>query len=173
MIDEELLEKTLAETFSISEEMSEEERQHQMDLRAAFKNGVQWGYDHPYFNKGCPNREWHYLTEDPTDLPEVHKVCLIKFSDGTGGVSSMVYKKKSIFNNSTSPTVVPNEGEEPTESPLPPGYPVYDPDSDNSEEPDTPEIPETPKEKVWVTRYRDDIIAWSYYFVNKVNGNYI
>jgi hypothetical protein len=36
----------------------------------------------------------------------------------------MVYKKKSIFNNSTPSTVIPDNGEEPTESPLPPGYTV-------------------------------------------------
>lgn len=152
MIDEELLEKTLAETFIISEEMSEEERQQQMDLRAAFKSGVQWGYDHPYFNKGCPDREWHYLTEDPTDLPEVNKVCLIKFSDGTGGVSSMIYKTKTVISESR-------------------------PMDDHSELSDTPTNTEPQSTsityKVWVTKYRDDIIAWSYYFVNKVNGNYI
>lgn len=119
MIDTELLEQHLAELYPDNVENYQEKR----DI---FRTGVQWGYDHPYFDKGCLNRVWHYLTEDPTDLPDVNKICLIKFSDGTGSVSSMVEKTKN-----------------------------------------------DQIQKVWVTQYRDDIIAWSYYHVVHNNGYYV
>ena len=120
MIDTELLEKTLAELYP-------EDMENYQEKRDIFTAGVQWGYNHPYFNKGCPERVWHYLTDDPTDLPDVNKICLIKFSDGTGSIGSMREITKDIQT-----------------------------------------------QKVWVTQYRDDIIAWSYYvggFSN--NGTYI
>ena len=88
MIDTQLLEKTLVELYP-------EDLENYQEKRDIFRAGAQWGYSHPYFDKGCPNREWHYLREDPTDLPEVNKVCLVKFSDGTGGISSMITKTKN------------------------------------------------------------------------------
>lgn len=134
MIDTELLEKTLAELYPSDLENYQEKR----DI---FKAGVQWGYDHPYFDKGCPNRVWHYLTEDPNDLPEPNKICLIKFSDGTGGISSIV-------SNSESSNI----------------------DNDGDSEINVRSIESTPR---WTVRYRDDIVAWSYYVMNKINGVYI
>lgn len=139
MIDIELLEQHLAELYPDTVENYQEKR----DI---FRTGVQWGYDHPYFNKGCPNREWHYLTEDPTDLPEVNKICLVKFSDGTGGISSMINKTKKVTSN------------------------VDDTQNNRS---NSSSLDEYVTYKVWVTQYRDDIIAWSYYVMTKINGNYI
>ena len=146
MIDTELLEKTLEEAFVINpEEMSEEQIQMQKDLRDAFKTGMQWGYDHPYFDKGCKNRQWHYLSEDPDDLPELNKICLIRFKDGTGSLSTMIKKKANLlggFNPDTPGSNIPGG---PQDGSLEPSGQITD--------------------KVWVTRYRDDIVAWSYYII--------
>jgi len=53
------------------------------------------------------------VTETVHDLPEYNRVCLVKFSDGTGGISTR--SKTSKARNQ------------------------------------------------WITAYRDDIVAWSYY----------
>lgn len=148
MIDTELLEITLEKLFPSTMENYEEKRE-------IFRTGVHWGKDHPYFDKGCINRVWHYLSEDPSDLPEVNKICLVKFSDGTGGLSSMVYSEwgKESANNPGEPSIYGPGG-----SPIVKG-------EDNSLLGAQP--------KVWVTRYRDDIVAWSYYVMDKVNGTYV
>lgn len=119
MTNEELLEQYLIKEYP-------EDLENYQEKRDIFRAGVEWKINHPDFNMGCPTREWHYLADNPTDLPEPNKSCLIKFSDGTGGVSSIIKKEK--------------DGKE------------Y---------------------LTWVTQYRDDIVAWSYYVMNKVNGIYI
>ena len=150
MIDTELLEITLEKLFPSTMENYEEKRE-------IFRTGVHWGKDHPYFDKGCINRVWHYLSEDPSDLPEVNKICLVKFSDGTGGLSSMVYPKVGKEN-----VITPDNPSDPS---------TYDPDSPILRgENDSLLGFQT---KVWVTRYRDDIVAWSYYVMDKVNGTYV
>lgn len=98
------------------------------DLRQAFIEGMQWNATHPDVNGYCNARIWHYvndmvevthevegqtIAELVHDLPEYNKVCLVKFSDGTGGVSTR--SKTSKARNQ------------------------------------------------WITAYRDDIVAWSYY----------
>ena len=119
MMNEELLEQYLIEKYPEDSENYQEKRQ-------IFRAGVEWKINHPDFDKGCPQREWHYLTENPNDLPKANKACLIKFSDGTGGVSSMRMKTKN-----------------------------------------------DQQIKVWVTTYRDDIVAWSYYQLTHNNGSYV
>lgn len=109
------------------------------DLRQAFIEGMQWNSTHPDIDGYCNTRIWHYvadivdiprevthkvngeiitetITEQGYDLPEFNKVCLVKFSDGTGGISTR--SKTSRGKNN------------------------------------------------WVTTYRDDIVAWSYYVMN-------
>ena len=106
------------------------------DLRQAFIDGMQWNSTHPDINGYCNARIWHYVddmvevthevthevngetvtemvTETVHDLPEYNRVCLVKFSDGTGGISTR--SKTSKARNQ------------------------------------------------WITAYRDDIVAWSYY----------
>lgn len=100
------------------------------DLRQAFIEGMQWNGTHPDVNGYCNTRIWHYVTdlvevtreeggetvtEMVPDLPEYNKVCLVKFSDDTGGISTR--SKTSIAKNQ------------------------------------------------WITAYRDDIVAWSYYIM--------
>ena len=132
MIDTILLEETLANLFPADVQGSEEKRQ-------IFKAGLQWGIAHPYFDKGCPNRVWHYLLDDPTDLPEFNKICLIKFRDGSGSLSSLVQETDDLSEfPSKTDDVPPTKG--------------VDHDAVG--------------QKKWVTKYRDDIIAWSYYIMN-------
>ena len=106
------------------------------DLRTAFIEGFKWNGTHPDTNGYCNARIWHYVadkvpythevthivngesvTETVTDyvpdLPDFNKVCFVKFSDDTGGISTR--SKTSRAKNK------------------------------------------------WITSYRDDIIAWSYY----------
>ena len=114
------------------------------ELRQAFIEGMQWNGTHPDANGYCNARVWHYvsdwvdvthtvthevthevngemvtetvtetITEPMPDLPEYNRVCLVKFSDGTGGISTR--SKTSKARNQ------------------------------------------------WITAYRDDIVAWSYY----------
>lgn len=154
MIDTELLEITLEKLFPATMENYEEKR----DI---FRTGVHWGKDHPYFDRGCINRVWHYLSEDPSDLPEVNKICLVKFSDGTGGLSSMVYPKvgRENVNDPSNPSTYDPEG------------PSVERGGDVLRGEDNSLLGF--QTKVWVTRYRDDIVAWSYYVMDKVNGVYI
>ena len=106
------------------------------DLRAAFIKGAVWNRTHPDIPGYCNARIWHYVsdlipythevtnmvngepvtetvTEMVPDLPDFNKVCFVKFSDDTGGISTR--SKTSRAKNK------------------------------------------------WITSYRDDIIAWSYY----------
>lgn len=108
------------------------------DLRQAFIEGMQWNGTHPDANGYCNARIWHYvddmvevthevthevdgqtvtetITETVRDLPDYNKVCLVKFSDETGGISTR--SKTSRARNQ------------------------------------------------WITAYRDDIVAWSYYIM--------
>lgn len=116
------------------------------DLRTAFVEGMKYLPTHPDTGGYCNTRIWHYvsdlvevthevthevngetitetITENVPDLPEFNKVCLVKFSDGTGSVSTRSKASKA--------------------------------------------------KNQWITMYRDDIVAWSYYIINKINGNYI
>lgn len=100
------------------------------DLRTAFIEGMKYKDTHFTDGEFCNARIWHNVAdlievegETVHDLPEYNKVCLVKFSDGTGGISTR--SKTSRAKNQ------------------------------------------------WITAYRDDIVAWSYYIMGKVNQNYI
>lgn len=154
MIDLELLETTLKQTFPITSEMSPEQIELQQKLRDAFKSGMEWGFDHPAFDRGCSRRIWHYLTEDRTDLPELNRVCLIKFRDGTGGVASLIEAPdaENISAPGDTDIITPSN-----------------PDSGTVGQKNARVITSTR----WSIRYRDDIIAWSYYVMDKVDGSYV
>ena len=92
------------------------------ELRSAFIEGMNWNASHPDSNGYCNARIWHYVTDSVEkdgkmvpDLPDYNKVCLVKFSDDTGGISTR--SKTSKARNQ------------------------------------------------WITAYRDDIVAWSYYIM--------
>lgn len=65
-------------------------------MRTAFISGITFGHKYYPTNSDCPVREWHNLLDDPTDLPDVNKVCRIIFSDGTKGIGSMIYKISKV-----------------------------------------------------------------------------
>lgn len=92
------------------------------DLRTAFMEGLNWNTSHPDANGYCNARIWHYVSdlvekngEMVPDLPDYNKVCFVKFSDDTGGISTRSKTSKA--------------------------------------------------KNQWVTAYRDDIVAWSYYIM--------
>lgn len=108
------------------------------DLRTAFVEGINYKITHTNGEGYCNARIWHNIadlievthevdgqtvTEMVHDLPEFNKVCVVKFSDGTGGISTRSKTSKG--------------------------------------------------KNQWVTTYRDDIVAWSYYVMGKVNENYV
>lgn len=155
MIDTELLN-------SVLEDLYPEDLEGYQEKRDIFKAGVQWGYNHPYFNKGCPDRVWHYLTDNPNDLPDPYKICLIKFSDGTGGISSLMmncppnvtHPDNPDFNNTKGKTIEDGIGDD--EIGIGGGgTPIIRPESPSGLTGDCIYY--------WTTKYRDDIVAWSYY----------
>lgn len=175
------------------------------ELRTAFVNGINFAHKYYPTSPDCPVREWHNLIDDPTDLPDVNKVCRLIFSDGTKGIGSMIYKIHKVtqtqepgsLNGSHTPAVQPglpnqdpwsisggdsgddpgttptggddggdNSGNDPSDNPTDPTTGGQTSDDQNTNE----QIVQT---KVWTVRYRSDIVAWSYYIMNKINGNYV